>query len=243
MTARLALQPACRPQRVPIGASREPVIVIDGVLADPHALVDRAADAEFADAGSRRGGYPGIRAPAPADYTAMLVEAVEPLIRRVFGLGAAARGRVDGSFSIVTTPPEALHPLQRVPHVDTCSPYRIALLHFLCGAEHGGTAFFRHRATGLEQIPPDAFDRYAEARRAEGAALPAAAGYPNETTPGFERIAAFEARCDRLLVYRSFSLHSGIIPAEATFAADPRLGRLTANLFVDYLPAGAPARR
>ena len=39
---------------------------------------------------------------------------------------------------------------------------------------------------------------------------------------------------DRLIVYRSHSLHSGIIPADVAHPADPRHGRLTGNLFARY---------
>jgi len=37
---------------------------------------------------------------------------------------------------------------------------------------------------------------------------------------------------DRLAIYRGSMLHSGIIPPDMAFSADPRLGRLTANIFV-----------
>jgi hypothetical protein len=211
------------------------VIVIDGILADPQAMIDRAArEARFTDAGSG-GGYPGVRSPAPLAYASTVLAAVEPLIRRAFALESHGRGRADASFSIVTTPPEALHPFQRVPHVDTCSPLRVALLHFLCGEQFGGTAFFHHEATGLEQIAPADFDRYKDARRRELASLPPPRGYPNSGTPGFRRTAAFPARLDRLLIYRSFSLHSGIIPPGMPLLAVPKAGRLTLNTFVDYV--------
>ena len=35
-----------------------------------------------------------------------------------------------------------------------------------------------------------------------------------------------------MVIYRTNLLHSGIIPDDMTFSADPRQGRLTANLFV-----------
>ena len=37
---------------------------------------------------------------------------------------------------------------------------------------------------------------------------------------------------DRLVIYRGALLHSGIIPNGMKFSADPRQGRLTANLFI-----------
>jgi hypothetical protein len=41
-----------------------------------------------------------------------------------------------------------------------------------------------------------------------------------------------EAVPDRLIIYHGSLLHSGIIPPGMKLSADPREGRLTANLFV-----------
>jgi hypothetical protein len=54
--------------------------------------------------------------------------------------------------------------------------------------------------------------------------------------PGYTETAHFAARFNRLLVYRSCSLHSGIIPSDTRLSADPRVGRLTVNLFLDFAP-------
>ena len=43
---------------------------------------------------------------------------------------------------------------------------------------------------------------------------------------------AVDAVADRIIIYPGSLLHSGIIPREMNFSADPREGRLTANLFV-----------
>lgn len=44
-----------------------------------------------------------------------------------------------------------------------------------------------------------------------------------------------DAAFDRLLVYRSRQLHSGLVAGSGS--ADPRDGRLTANIFLTYRPA------
>ena len=226
-----------------LGRGGEPVIVIDGLMRDPAELIDHAAALSFLPADEARGGYPGIRAPAPRDYAERLVRAVDPLIRATFATGDIVAVRADSSFSLVTAPAESLHVMQRVPHVDTSNPLRFALLHFLCGPPFGGTAFFRQRRTGLEQVAPQDSEAFRAARQRDFAELPSPSGYPNAQTPGYEQIAAFAARMDRLLVYRSFSLHSGIIPPATPLAADPRRGRLTANIFVDYEPGDQAAAR
>lgn len=241
LNTRFALRESLSVNVVRVGRSREPVIVIDAVMRDPNELVDHAAGLSFVPADGDRGGYPGVRAPAPRDYAERLVRAVDPLIRGTFAAGDIEPMRADSAFSMVTTPPEQLHLLQRIPHIDTSNRLRFALLHFLCGPPFAGTAFFRQRATGLEQVVPEDFESFAAARRRDLAELPPPSGYPGPQTPGYEQIASFDARMDRLLIYRSFSLHSGMIPSAAPLAADPRLGRLTANIFVDYRPGSGQA--
>jgi hypothetical protein len=204
-------------------------------MADPSGLIEQAAAASFAPADSERGGYPGLRAPLPDDYVERLLRLADPLIRKAFVLPEIRFARADGTFSMVTRRPETLHPLQRLPHIDTSSPLRFALLHFLCGPPYGGTAFFRQDSTGLEQVPPAASQAYLATRRDRLDELDPASGYPGPETAGYTRTAAFRARMDRLLIYRSFSLHSGIIPPGIPLPADPRMGRLTANIFADYV--------
>jgi hypothetical protein len=230
----IGLNPAARVRIVPVGRSREPVIAVEEALLDPGAAIEQAAQLRFEAADEGRGGYPGVRAKAPRALADILVEGAAPLVERVFGLRRAALAKADSSFSIVTAAPEALHPMQRIPHIDTRDPRRIAILCFLGRSIIGGTAFFRQESTGLEQVGPDRFDSYYVARRAELERLPPDAGYPGAGTPGYSETAHFEARFNRLLVYRSCSLHSGVIPSDARLSPDPRLGRLTLNIFLDF---------
>ena len=226
------LNPAARIRIMPIGRSREPVIAVENALLDPEAAIDQASALDFKAADEGRGGFPGVRVEAPLPLAQMLVEGAMPLVERVFGLDRAALKGFDASFSMVTTPPEALHPMQRIPHIDTRDPRRLAILCYLGRGAMGGTAFFRQNSTGLEQVGPDRFDSYEAARRADLVRLPP--GYPGRDTPGYTETAHFEARFNRLLIYRSCSLHSGIIPPDARLSEDPRLGRLTVNIFLDF---------
>lgn len=231
---RYGLDPAARVRIMRVGRSLEPVIVVDDALLDPEAAVDEAALLRFAAADEGRGGFPGVRAQAPRALAETLVGGAMPLVEQVFGLKRTSVSGLDASFSIVTVPPAQLHPLQRIPHVDTRDPRRLAILYYLSRCGKSGTAFYRQDSTGLEQIGPDSFDSYYAARRADLARLPAQAGYPGADTPGYSETAHFEARFNRLLIYRSCSLHSGVVPLDSPLSADPRLGRLTVNIFVDF---------
>lgn len=216
-----------------IGAEREPVLLVEGAMTRPDDLVEYAAsEVAFEPVWGPSGGYPGVRAPAPLDYVEALVRALDPTIRRAFGLERAKLARAECSFSLVTLPPERLAPLQRIPHVDTTDPLQFALLHYLCDSRHGGTAFYRHRATGFETLTPERQAAYEALRASE--IQDVAAAYIDGDSRHYERTAAFDAAFDRILVYRSRIFHSGRIAADQALSADPRRGRLTANIFINY---------
>lgn len=217
----------------PVGLEREPVLSVGRVLEQPDALVDYAAEeTSFAPAWGPSGGYPGVRAPAPLNYVGKLVRALDPFIRRAFALTHVKMARAECNFSMVTLPPDRLRPLQRIPHVDTTDPLQFAILHYLCGPDKGGTAFYRHRATGFETLTPERIDLFEQTRDRE--LREAGDGYIVADSTHYQQTAAFDAQFDRVLIYRSRVLHSGQIPADATLSDDPREGRLTANIFLNY---------
>lgn len=215
-----------------IGRSGETILIIDGYLADPDALVMAASQAEWREMAP--GGYPGRRAALPGPYVRALLRRLDRPIRQRLLPPRHRLSRFDCSFSMVTRRPAQLDAVQRVPHIDIARPTRVAILHYLCDPRFGGTAFFRQDATGLEQIGPKDRQRYLAARAHDLSALRPEHSYPDTTTPGYTRTAWAAARYNRIIVYRSFTLHSGIIDAPERLTADPRTGRLTATFFVDY---------
>ncbi|WP_116091980.1 DUF6445 family protein [Sphingomonas crusticola] len=218
-----------------VGTEQQPVIVFDSVMCDPAQLVDFAAQSvTFGKDGVDGGAYPGLGAPAPLDYARPLAQAVDPIIRQIFGIGDAPLTKARCRFSLVTTQPEDLSPLQRIPHIDTTDGRQFALLHYLCGDDFGGTAFFRHRATGYETIDAARAAHYRATRERELDDAPPIAAYFAKDSATYERIGAVESRFDRLVIYRSHLLHSGLINDPHSLSADPRRGRLTANIFLTY---------
>lgn len=218
-----------------VGNEREPVLVVEGAMADASGLVDYAArEVRFGPVWGPSGGYPGLRAPAPLDYVASLVRALSPTVERAFGLERVKLARAECSFSLVTLPPGRLAPLQRIPHVDTTDGLQFAILHYLCDPGFGGTAFYRHRATGFETLTPERGPTYESVRARELDEDERPPAYIVGDTLHYERTAAFEAVFDRVLVYRSRAFHSGLIAPDAPLSEDPRRGRLTANIFVNY---------
>lgn len=219
-----------------VGEEEEPVLVVDRVLQEPRVLVDYAAEAaEFAPVVPGVNGYPGVRSPAPLSYVRDVVTALRPAIDEVFGLrDRAVPARAECALSIVTLPPEQLLPAQRIPHIDTVDPLQFAVLHYLCSDRFDGTAFYRHRSTGFEAITPSRRGPFQQRLHSEITRSPPPPGYVSGDTDLFLLTGRVEARFDRLVVYRSRLLHSGQIAPGAELHADPRKGRLTANIFLNY---------
>ena len=211
-----------------IGHEGVPVVVIDAFVTRPEMLADDASMLGFAPMGAH---YPGIRAVVPPALVRRFVEPLAPLILEVFGVQGCTV--IDALYSLVTTPPEALTLIQRLPHFDGVEPERLALLHFLGGSAGSGTAFYRHRETGFETVTaarlPD-YERTLESEmRAHGTPD---AGYIDGDTVVFEEIAFFEGCFNRALLYPSNALHCARIPVGQTLSPDPATGRLTVNTFL-----------
>ncbi len=217
-----------------IGNEHNSVVVIDDLLTHPQTLIDQAITlAPFIT--EKDNYYPGLRRVitpndwATDDAIADILHTVAPTIGEVFGIKSFMP--TESSFCLVTKRPAELTPLQRLPHYDHVDPDFLAVLLFLSPVTQGATNFYRHTATGYERIGPNRADAYHAARQREVIAEPPM-HYFSESTSEFERIASFEARFNRLLVYRGSLLHSGGIPDDFAFSADPVQGRLTCNIFL-----------
>ncbi|WP_341939165.1 DUF6445 family protein [Marinimicrobium sp. C2-29] len=222
-------------QIVRIGAEQTPVIVLDNVLGDLETLKRVACEwAPFSSEG--QAGYPGVRANLPADYGRWVLSRLEPLIREVYKVPEHFRGRcIHQLYSLVTTPESELAVLQRVPHYDTRRGFYFAIMHYLNPGPFGGTGFFRHRPTGYERITDERFEHFvgeAERHMREHGAPPAR--YCQGSDAHFEMIHEVDYRPDRLLIYPGSLFHSGLIQADRDLSTDPAVGRLTANLFLDF---------
>jgi len=210
------------------GEEQEPVVVIDRFAADPDRFIGNAEFLAFQPIGPH---YPGIRAVVPDRLIAPFVEALAPVITEVFGLGAPSG--LDAFYSIVTTAPADLGPIQRLPHFDGVEPGRLALLHYLSRDDRGGTAFYRHRSTGYETVSAERLSDYRQRlqRDIDREGLPGPA-YIAGDTPIFEQIAVHDGRFNRAILYRSNTLHCALIPDDMSLLPDPVRGRFTVNTFL-----------
>jgi Family of unknown function (DUF6445) len=223
-----------RPELHRVGKSQSPVVVVDEFSGELDRILD-IADA-LAPFPPHTNYYPGLRrvitrADEAAD--AYVVETCERAAQFIAGAFEIDRfDLLEASFSMVTTAPSDLSPPQRAPHFDTTDHKHLALLHYLRVPPASGTAFYRQRQTGIERIDDDNVELFVRTAKADAAALAPQAGYIQGSDEFFEQVDAIEARPDRLVIYQGSLLHSGIIPPRMSFSADPREGRLTANIFV-----------
>lgn len=229
---------AGQPVRVELrrfGVGQAPVVVIDGFSGNPERVCN-IAEALAPFPAQHASFYPGVRrniVPADADADHYVTESCQRAAQFIAGaFDIDSFELVEASFSMVTTLPSNLLPVQRAPHFDSTDPNHIALLHFLRVPEWSGTAFFRHRITEIEKVTEANVARFVAVAAAQAAGLRPGTGYIQGSDEHFEQIGLVEAVADRMLIYQGSLLHSGLIPPDMPFTSDPRAGRLTANIFI-----------
>jgi hypothetical protein len=222
--------PEQRIQHLHIGRERLPLLVVDNLVRDPDELVAMAAAKVFTNPATY---YPGLRAKSPLSYQRFILESLRPSIDELFGLRGRSLRFTDCVFSLVTTPGDKLTYQQSIPHVDSLVNEELAMIHYLFKADFGGTAFYRHRATGYEYVDAARQPGYLEQVEAERLGPhPAPPGYINGDTPLYEQIASQDGVFNRLLMYRRTTLHSGSLRPGFVPDSNPRTGRLSLNGFI-----------
>ena len=216
-----------------VGAEQQPLLIVDDVLADPAAMVDAARAADFYRPPHTN--YPGLNANLPEAYYRTLVTALRGPIDAAFGVKASAVLKFFGFFALATTPAERTTPMQMIPHLDGPDPNRLAMVHYFCPEGFGGTGFFRHGATGFESVDATRTDAYAAALEAELAQQ--RTSFAGADTPGYDLIDQVEPVFNRLILYRGHVLHAGLL-GQGGGSADPAMGRLTANGFIEAVDTG-----
>lgn len=222
--------PGLAVQKLTIGREQAPLLVIDNVLENAEGLVEIAAGKPFGDVTNY---YPGIRAKAPLGYQQFVLELLRPLSLECFGLLPGTLRFTACHFSLVTTAPDKLSHLQRIPHTDSQLSTELASVHYLFKGDHGGTAFYRHRRTGYEIVEAQRKPGYLAWVEQENAGPDKpAARYINGDTALYEQISCQRGVFNRMLVYRRNSLHSGNLPDGFVPDPNPRTGRLSMNGFL-----------
>ena len=224
-----------KPQLLRFGYSQSPVVIVDGFSGDVEQVAQLADElAPFPPI--KRNYYPGVRrmiTPADPKAYSYVLEACQQATPFIGGgFNFKSFDLTEASFSLVTLRSDELQTQQRQPHFDSPEHAVLAMLHYLRVPSGSGTAFYRHKATGIERVTLTNVNRFATTARAEGAKLPKDSGYMHGSDDFYEQIGVVEAIPDRMVIYHGSLLHSGVIPPDMVFSADPREGRLTANFFL-----------
>lgn len=204
-------------------------VVVDHFARDPERWRQDAADADYRALGDF---YPGLRAPVPRDYLADVGPLLAAVLQKAFG--CSVRMSVERAlYSIVSTQPGELGLAQRIPHIDSADFGHFAMVHYLSHEDWGGTAFYRHRATGLAAITPELHRAYLDRIEREFARAGAPpAGYIEGDTDQFERIGLVGHRFNRAVIYPGNVLHCSATRNDAAHPRDPLVGRLTVAAFL-----------
>lgn len=231
MSPDFAVNPNAKVQYTRLGQDGEILLIIDDFLSDPHAVVDMAAEGVvYGPAGAA---YPGLRAPLPAAYNLNMYNALQGLLLDLFQVDPNWRMTLTSSFSMITEPPGQLKHKQRIPHVDQNDPRALAMVHYLCDPRYGGTAFFRHRSTGIASVNLETRERHNRTLAGEINTQLMPAGFPGADHPFYELIGEVKTQFNRLVCYRACILHSPAIARDSLFSPDPRHGRLTITAFLN----------
>lgn len=211
-----------------IGAESMPLLVIDNFYPAPDMLLQDAALKAFS---ANAPYYPGIRAKTPPAYFNPIIKGLSEVFQSVFNYSSDKVSLQECFYSLVTTPGNQLNMMQRLPHVDGGDDRKLALLHYLCGEDCGGTAFYRQVKTGFETVPNAKFQTYSAAVKAEHERLgPPSQAYFNESDARFEKIDEVQAKPNRAVIYFGINLHAVLIGDKA-LSENPYIGRLTVNSF------------
>lgn len=222
-------------QVVTIG--KHQALIIDDFLQHPNVMLDIARQSRFENypGYAEHKGYPGIRAQAPGDYSNSITHFLEPLIKAHFNIPESLELRKSiCAFSLTTMPAAELGPLQRTPHFDASTPHHMAVLLYLCNEKHGGTGFYRHNTTGLQQITEASREHYLDVYYQEINNRLPAQRYFDDSNEHFTFLGMIPAKFNRLVIYRGSLLHTACINPSISIDSRPDSGRLTVNTFYDF---------
>ena len=227
----LALNPNAKINIWKIGHEQQPIFIVDQALIDAEAMVAFACARTSFGPPAPESHYPGRIAPLPDSYRPNILAELGRALEVVFGHPPGVGKESHGFYGLANIPHAAMTPDQLIPHADAVHPHAYATVHFLNATDYGGTAFYRHKATGLEVVTPARSEASFQIRAVE---LEAHKGRPpSELQALYEEIAYVEPVFNRLILYRASQLHSAKMTGVDYLPEDPRTGRLTANLFVN----------
>lgn len=215
-----------------IGTEKMPLLLIDNFYPNPATLINDAGERVFLANASY---YPGVRANIQGAYFNPLMKGLSEALVSFFNYDTGVSLQ-ECFYSLVTTRGKDLGMVQRVPHVDGGNDRKVAILHYLCGAKHGGTSFYKQSRTGFETVRNARYKDFNAALEEDYKDLgPSAPEYYTGKDQRFISIFKVEAKFNRAIIYFGCSLHSIDVDPDEMLIDDPKSGRLTVNTFLNPL--------
>jgi hypothetical protein len=231
----IQVNPNASLQVLEVGEEKTPLIVIDDFALDTGAVIDYACRSVTYGPDSTSA-YPGIRGKPPRHYVIEVLNRIFRLLFQVFSVPADLGLKpVNTVYSLISCPENELTLAQCVPHFDSNSPHYLAVLHYLNPGNFCATGLFRHKPTGFENILQHRRDEFFRSSKAfMDANGPPPKKYINASNNHYQLYDRIEYQPNRLVAYPGSLLHSGLVNPAVDINPDPRTGRLTANIFVDF---------
>lgn len=207
--------------------------IVDNVLQDPQAWVDRACQHRDAFEMTGHNAYPGPELRMPDGVSERLGEFFAQHIRS--RLGARRTERVHSRLAMVTLPPAQLQPRQWICHRDRmglAANYCIgaSVLYLFKDSALGGTNFFvpKRPAAEIDRLVHDSGELSAEKFSQK---YRVARGYLTDSNDWFNKVLNIEPAWNRMIFYDGSLFHCSDIPAPQRLSDNPATGRLTLNGF------------
>lgn len=176
--------------------------------------------------------YPGLWAKVPNNYFQFIHEVLQAF-SNTYNYSAKNIRRVSCNYALVTQKHESLNPFQTIPHFDTPMNDQIALVHYLCDEQFGGTGFYQHVNSKITRVNRNNHDSFVNTVKQQLEELdPTTPEYIADNHPLFKRTHYEHAQFGRLVAYPANLLHSACIPTPLPESQDLRSGRLTITSFI-----------
>jgi hypothetical protein len=221
---------------VSIGRRGIKVSLIDNVFCDPEGVAAFGFAQAYAE--DRSNLYPGVRAAVPESFSTSFRAWLTPVLQRSGMLESHQVISKDTSFfSVVTTASKDLRPIQCIPHYDSTDPSLFAAVIYLCGPKFSGTAFYRHRRTGYEEITQQNVSNYQLALNSD-MRVHGAPGkeYINGDSALFETVFSNVLKFNGAVVYPARILHAAKIDKQFNSPRDKSEWRLTVTALLQSAP-------
>ena len=233
-TSPFALAACAQVKAFQTGNAKTPVLVVDDLMDDIENTRNYAIhQADFEK--EIHSYYPGVRALLPKAYIDSVLNYLVPQIQYYYGIDRKYNVRIRAAFfSMVSKPEEDLDVQQCIPHYDNTLINSFAIMHYLNPGEFGGTGYFRHKPTGIELVTnanqhtlQDSVNAFFRNHGAPDKK------YIRDSNEQYTLMYSIPYRQNRLLVYPSGLLHSGLIKSDRDIGDNPATARLSANIFVE----------